>query len=187
VLQRKLKSERSPLSHGVTQRFSEISEALSEAIGAVKAISTELRPGVLDQLGLPAAIEWQCREFSRRSGIDCKFKIPGRKIILGAGVSTALFRVFQEALTNIARHAQATKVDVVFSVNKQGVSLTVSDNGRGIAQSELVAPDSLGLLGMRERMEAVGGEFSIAAGPAGKGTVVSAHVKARQNRRGKVK
>lgn len=186
VLQRRLESEKSSLSNSVTRRFTEISEALGEAIGAVKAISTELRPGVLDQLGLPAAIEWQCREFSRRSGIECEFKVPRRKIVLGADVSTALFRVFQEALTNVARHAQATKVTVVLSVDRKGLSLTVSDNGRGIAQSELVAPDSLGLLGMRERMEAIGGEFSIVAAP-GKGTVVSTRAKARKAGRGKVK
>lgn len=179
VLQRTLKSEKSGLSSGAMRRFTEIGDALGETIGAVKAISTELRPGVLDQLGLPAAIEWQCREFSRRSGVDCEFKIPRRKIVLGADDSTALFRVLQEALTNVARHAQATKVTVVLSVGKNGVLLTVTDNGRGITEEEINAPNSLGLLGMRERVESIGAEFSIEGTP-GKSTVVSVRTKTRK-------
>ncbi|HKP36495.1 MAG TPA: PAS domain S-box protein, partial [Pyrinomonadaceae bacterium] len=178
-LQKTLKSGSSRISTSVTRRFTEITEILGDTIGAVKAIATELRPGVLDQLGLPAAIEWQCREFTRRSGIACDFKVPRRKLVLDPEVSTALFRVLQEALTNVARHSEATRATTVLSAGKLGASLTVSDNGRGITQDEINAPDSLGLLGMRERMETIGGELSIDGKP-GKGTVVSARTHGRK-------
>lgn len=186
VLRRALKSEKSGISSSITRRFTEIDESLGETIGAIKTISTELRPGVLDQLGLPAAIEWQCQEFSRRSGVKCEARIPRRKIALDADVSTALFRILQEALTNVARHAQATKVAVTLSVGRNEVSLTISDNGRGITQPEIEAPDSLGLLGMRERLESIDGELSIKGSP-GKGTVISALAKARQKRKARTR
>ena len=178
-LRRNLKSEHSRVSTSVARRFTEINEVLGNTIGAVKAIATELRPGVLDQFGLPAAIEWQCQQFSRRSGIACEFKVPRRKLVLGPEVSTALFRILQEALTNITRHSKATKATIVLSAGKPGTSLTVSDNGKGITQEEIDAPDSLGLLGMRERMETVGGRFSIAGKP-GKGTVICASANDRK-------
>jgi PAS domain S-box-containing protein len=170
-LQRTLESESSHSGTIVVQRFTEINELLGNTIDAVKAISTELRPGVLDQFGLPAAIEWQCREFSRRSKIACESKVPRHKLMLSAEASTALFRVLQEALTNIALHSKATKAAIVLSAAKPGASLTVSDNGRGITPDEIKAPDSLGLLGMRERVETIGGKFSIDGKP-GQGTVI---------------
>ncbi len=170
-LRRTLTSENARLSTNAKRRFTEINEVLGDTIGAVKAIATELRPGVLDQFGLSAAIEWQCQEFSRRSGIACELKIPRRTPVLDPEVSTALFRVLQEALTNIAQHSKATKAMIMLSVRKPGVSLTVSDNGRGITKDEISAPGSLGLLGMRERVETIGGEFSIEGRPR-KGTVI---------------
>lgn len=164
VLRRTLEEEGFQIRPTVARRFAEISDLLGETIGAVKAIATELRPGVLDQFGLAAAIEWQCREFSRRSGIACETKVP-RNLVLDSEVSTALFRVLQEALTNIAQHSKARRATVVLSVRKDRASLTVSDDGRGIRPEEINAPDSLGLLGMRERVESIGGEFSIAGKP----------------------
>ena len=164
-------------SGAIVERFAEINKQLTETIGAVKAISTELRPGVLDKFGLAAAIDWQCHEFSRRTGIRCEFKIPRAKLNLSAESATALFRILQEALTNISRHAEATEVKVFLRIGKQAVSLTISDNGRGITNEQISAPGSLGLLGMRERAESIGGSLSVESTPQ-KGTVVRVRTKA---------
>jgi PAS domain S-box-containing protein len=175
VLQKELKAGNSFVNAAAVRRFKEIHESLANSIATVKAISTELRPGVLDKLGLPAAIEWQCREFSRRSRIKCDFKTSRRAPQLGDEAATALFRILQEALTNIARHSKAKKANVVLSAGKRGTTLTISDNGRGITPEEISAPDALGLLGMRERAGSIGGEFSI-DGKRGKGTVIRVQV-----------
>ncbi len=177
VVQKELGKNGSPPNSAIVERFVEINKQLTETIGAVKAISTELRPGVLDKFGIAAAIEWQCREFSRRTGIKCEFKPPRVKLDLPAESSTALFRILQEALTNISRHAQATEVKIFLRLGKHSVSLTIIDNGRGITREEINAPQSLGLLGMRERAEAVGGSFSIDGTPH-QGTVVCVHTNA---------
>lgn len=166
-----LKSRSSSTTTVLARRFNDINAVLNDTIEAVKAIATELRPGVLDKLGLPAAIEWQCQEFSRRSGIECGFKMPRRKLAINPEVSTTLFRILQEALTNIARHAEATKAAISLAVEKRALTLTISDNGRGITEQEIRAPDSLGILGMRERLESIGGKFSIEGVP-GQGTKV---------------
>jgi PAS domain S-box-containing protein len=161
----------------VSERFAEINQQLTDTIGAVKAISTELRPGVLDKFGLAAAIDWQCRAFSRRTGIRCEFKIPRAKLKLAPESSTGLFRILQEALTNIARHAQATEVKIFLRIGKHDVSLTIADNGRGITPEEISAPESLGLLGMRERAESIGGSFLVERKPQ-MGTMVRIRTKA---------
>jgi PAS domain S-box-containing protein len=177
VLQKEAGKNGSQPNGAIVERFTEINKRLTETIGAVKGISTELRPGVLDKFGLAAAIEWQCREFSRRTGIKSEFKIPRAKLNLPAESSTALFRILQEALTNIARHADATEVKVFLRGGKHNASLTITDNGKGITREELSAPASLGLLGMRERAESIGGTFSVEGMPK-KGTIVSVRAKA---------
>jgi PAS domain S-box-containing protein len=176
LVQKELGQNGSKPKSEIAERFADINKQLSETIGAVKAISTELRPGVLDKFGLGAAIEWQCREFSRRTGIKSEFKAPRAKLDLPAEASTALFRILQESLTNISRHAQATEVQVVLHIGKDDVSLRIIDNGRGITSEEIKAPQSLGLLGMRERAESIGGSFSVESTPP-QGTVVSVHTK----------
>jgi PAS domain S-box-containing protein len=177
VVQKELGQNGTKPNSAIAERFADINKQLTETIGTVKAISTELRPGVLDKFGLGAAIEWQCREFSRRTGIKSECKVPRAKLDLPAESSTALFRILQESLTNISRHAQATEVKVFLNVDKDEVSLTVVDNGRGITREEINAPQSLGLLGMRERAESIGGGFSVESAPP-QGTVVSVHAKA---------
>ena len=172
VVQRELGKNGSRPSTEIFERFAEINKQLTDTIGAVKAISTELRPAVLDKFGLAAAIEWQCREFSRRSGVKCEFKTPRIKLDLSPDKSTAFFRILQEALTNIARHAHAKQVKITLRKDKRAVSMTISDNGRGITQEQINAPASLGLLGMRERAESVGGSFSVEGTPRN-GTSVS--------------
>jgi signal transduction histidine kinase len=148
---------------------------LEEAIRAVKNLSTELRPGVLDKFGLAAAAEWQCEEFENRTGIRCTLRQPQQKFRLSNALSTALFRILQEGLTNVARHSDASQADVELDLNQGQIALTINDNGRGITKAELAAPDSLGLLGMRERIESLGGSFSV--GPRSpRGTTIVASV-----------
>jgi PAS domain S-box-containing protein len=176
IVQQDLRQNGSKPNSAIVERFAEINKQLTETISAVKAISTELRPGLLDKFGLAAAIDWQCREFSRRTGLRCEFKIPRTKLNLPAESSTALFRILQEALTNVSQHAQATEVKVFLRIGKHDVLLTITDNGKGIAPEEMSAPVSLGLLGMRERAESIGGSFSIESIPQ-KGTAVRIRTK----------
>jgi signal transduction histidine kinase len=144
-------------------------------ISAVRRISSELRPSVLDDLGLAEAIEWQARQFQARTGIICHCKCSVEDIDLNQEQSTAVFRIFQEALTNILRHAQATRVDVAMKKEAGEFVLTISDNGRGITEGDKSRLQSLGLLGMRERAHLIGGEIDI-TGVEGKGTVVTVRV-----------
>jgi len=176
IVQQDLRQNGSKPNSAIVERFAEINKQLTETISAVKAISTELRPGLLDKFGLAAAIDWQCREFSRRTGLRCEFKIPRTKLNLPAESSTALFRILQEALTNVSQHAQATEVKVFLRIGKHDVLLTITDNGKGIAPEEMSAPVSLGLLGMRERAESIGGSFSIESIPQ-KGTALRIRTK----------
>jgi len=176
IVQQDLRQNGSKPNSAIVERFAEINKQLTETISTVKAISTELRPGLLDKFGLAAAIDWQCREFSRRTGLRCEFKIPRTQLNLPAESSTALFRILQEALTNVSQHAQATEVKVFLRIGKHDVLLTITDNGKGIAPEEMSAPVSLGLLGMRERAESIGGSFSIESIPQ-KGTAVRIRTK----------
>ncbi len=152
-----------------------IASLINNAILTVRKISTELRPGLLDAVGLLAAIEWQAREFEKRAGIKCRLKLPSVSISLDQNRSIAIFRIFQEILTNVARHSQATEVIVNIEEQNAFLILEAKDNGRGIRASEFSNPKSLGLLGMRERALLLGGEVSI-RGVQGKGTTVSLRV-----------
>lgn len=144
---------------------------IDHAVETVQRISGELRLGQLDVLGLPAAIEWQLQEFSRLTAIRCRATRLDEVAGLSDMPKTAFFRILQEALTNIARHADATRVTVQLRAGPKSVILTVRDNGRGISPAEQSDPSSLGLLGMRERAELAGGTFAI-SGKAGRGTTV---------------
>jgi signal transduction histidine kinase len=126
---------------------------------------------VLDDLGLVAAIEWQAREYQSRTGIKCETCLELGEVEVDPERSTALFRIFQEILTNVARHARATRVEAILRKAGSDVLLEVKDNGRGITRGELAGKKSLGLLGMRERALILGGEVEI-RGAAGKGTTV---------------
>ena len=148
---------------------------LDTTIDTVRRISSELRPGVLDDLGLVAAIEWQGGQFYKRTGIDCKFREGLESIDLSREQATAIFRVFQEVLTNVIRHAEATRVEVKMSEANSQFVLEVRDNGRGISESERQNTRSLGLLGMQERVQLIGGDIEI-SGSKGKGTVVVVRV-----------
>src|ERR1044071_4436213 len=159
----------------IALRLKEMSHLLDETLTSVKNLSAELRPGVLDKFGLAAAVEWQCQEFARRTGLSCGSHLPKDEAALNAAHSTALFRILQEALTNVARHAGAKSVHVGLHVAHRLSTLIVRDDGRGITEEELAAPTSLGLLGMRERVETLGGSLEVGKGPTG-GTVVKAQI-----------
>jgi PAS domain S-box-containing protein len=136
-------------------------QQVDQTVKSVREIATALRPGVLDELGLAAAIEWQARDFEKRSGIRCDCSMPAAPIPIGPDEATAVFRIFQEMLTNVARHAEATAIRVRLSIVKGWLALSVHDNGRGISASAQAGNDSLGLLGMRERAAQCGGTFTI--------------------------
>jgi PAS domain S-box-containing protein len=148
-----------------------IGQAVDETVRTVRAIATRLRPGLLDDLGLAAALEWQAEEFQKRSGILCSLAPPAKDPPVNRDQATALFRIFQEILTNVARHAQATKVWVHLGEEDQAIELEVEDNGVGIKDTQLAKRHSLGLLGMRERAAAFGGTVEIAGVP-NQGTIV---------------
>jgi two-component system sensor histidine kinase UhpB len=141
-------------------------------VNTVRRIASDLRPAVLDVLGLEEAIEWQAQQFKEQTGIAVHCENPRDHVALNPEQSTAIFRIFQEALTNIRRHAGATRVDVTMLVNAREFVLKVSDNGRGITEEEKSGQPSIGLLGMRERAHGIGGEI-VVAGIGGKGTTVT--------------
>ena len=158
------------------ERIRSTLQLANSLIQSVRRISTELRPGILD-LGLAAALEWQAQEFQTRTGIQCKLRLPAQAVV-APNVSTALFRIFQEALTNIARHAKATRIDVVLQKQRGGLVLLIRDNGRGFDQADPAVSKSLGLLGMQERAVSLGGRVNISSAP-GKGTRVTAWIPLR--------
>jgi two-component system sensor histidine kinase UhpB len=141
-------------------------------IAEVQRLASELRPGLLDDLGLVAAIEWQCQDFERRSGIRCLCEASFDEIKISPSRATAAFRICQEALINIARHARATFVRVLVKESGDDVLIEVQDNGQGIPAEKVNEAGSLGLLGMKERSMAIGGRLEIAGWP-GKGTTVT--------------
>jgi PAS domain S-box-containing protein len=157
------------------QSIDGIMSRVDETIQSVRRISTELRPGILDHLGLTAAVEWAAEEFQERTGIQCRVGLPGTNPAIDSERATALFRILQETLTNIARHAGATRASIDLSQQGGTVSLEVRDNGRGIGADQISGSASLGILGMRERTALLGGEFII-TGDRGSGTTVRVDV-----------
>jgi PAS domain S-box-containing protein len=148
---------------------------VDSTINVVRRIASELRPSILDDLGLAEAIEWQTQQFQARTGIECRCDCSLQSIPLGEQLSTAVFRIVQEALTNILRHAHATRVSVAIREENGTLVLKVSDNGRGITPAEVSNKKSLGLLGMRERARLIGGHVDI-AGIEGCGTTLRVRV-----------
>jgi signal transduction histidine kinase len=148
---------------------------VDRTIEAIHRISLDLRPALLD-LGLVAALEWQVGEFARQSGVEALFSANQREVDLDNDQATALFRIAQEALTNIAKHAHATKVSVKLARLRQHVSLKISDNGQGIRPADRAKPASFGLRGMAERARALGGTLTLSHATGG-GTVVSIKIK----------
>jgi len=159
----------------VHEKTRAMSTHIDETIQTVRRIATELRPGILDDLGLVAAIEWQAQEFQKRTGIECVVTSDLKETILDQDLNTAFFRIFQETLTNIIRHAQASRVEVHLQQEESTLVLEVKDNGRGISEAELNDTRSIGVLGMRERAALLQGEFQITGVP-GQGTTVTVRI-----------
>lgn len=156
-------------------RLHDSTALVDETIAHVRRIATELRPGVLDVTGLQGGIEWLTQEFSSRVGIPCTATLTPGELPASSDVTVALFRICQEALTNVARHAGATQVEVVLERAAGALVLTVRDNGRGIAPSELAGLGALGVLGMRERVHGFGGCVTISGAPK-QGTTLTVEI-----------
>jgi len=158
-----------------------LSAHIDATIQTVRRIATELRPGILDHLGLIAALEWQANEFQIRTGIKCDVRSDLHEPALTADLATAFFRIFQETLTNVIRHAGATHVIVHLKEAAGRIILEVKDNGRGISPDEITNPRSMGLLGMKERAALLGGSFKIGLTSGGKGTLVTVSIPYRRS------
>jgi signal transduction histidine kinase len=163
----------------IVQRTAAIGLAIDKIINSVRRISSGLRPEVLDEIGLSAAVEWQAREFSRRTGIRCSVEVDPAFTNPDRERSTAVFRVLQELLTNVARHANATRVNVSLSEGEV-IHLRVEDNGRGIEKDKFEHARSLGFMGLRERVLAFGGTIEV-EGREGEGTTARVSIPNRVN------
>ena len=164
-----------PTSVTAVDRLQSLVGLADIGIATVKRISARLRPATLDHLGLAEAARWEAQTFKARTGIRCQVRSNRRQTRLSSEQQTALFRILQEALNNVVRHAGASSVQVAIRESDDAVEFRVQDNGRGITAGQAAAPGSIGLLGMKERAALIGGVFSI-TGKRGKGTVVSVHV-----------
>jgi signal transduction histidine kinase len=156
----------------VDEKMAAMARVIEEALKNLHAVTAELRPVILDDFGLAAAIEWQVEEFRERSGIACRMESNGFEPDLPKDQAAALFRIFQETLTNIMRHARADDVLVRLAAHEGDVLLEVRDNGRGITAAEIDDPKSFGLLGMRERLYPWNGRVTFEGRP-GEGTCVT--------------
>ena len=160
-----------PLRHPLRRKTDQMAGLIDQMVDKVRTLATELRPAVLDSLGLSAAVEWAVRQFAERTGIECTLDLP-QPVRIDAERSTDVFRILQEALTNVARHARASRVDVHLRATLEELVLEVHDNGRGIRDREIDDPQAFGLVGMRERVLPWGGEVGVRTAPQG-GTSVT--------------
>jgi len=170
----------SPTIADVRKRIISMTGLIESTINTVRRISSELRPGVLDDLGLVAAIEWQAQQFQRRTGLKLHWETDLDNAEVSRDGATAVFRIFQEVLTNILRHSRAKNIYVKLFEIDQSLELEVTDDGRGITDDEQQNTRSLGLLGMKERALLVEGEVSI-KGAQGKGTRVLVRIPLSQD------
>ncbi len=148
-------------------------ELADETITSVQKIASELRPGILDRLGLAAAVEAEAQTFATRTGVTCHCSVPDETPAIPQDRAIATFRIFQEIMTNIARHAHATEVQIQLQSSATVLELEVADNGVGLAEEHFTNPKSFGLLGMTERAEILGGQIEFGKRPSGSGTVVT--------------
>ena len=154
------------------EKIQYMTDLTDKTIQKAKKMYTELRPSVLNHLGLGSAIKWQAEEFQEQTGIKCEVTIYPKEIALDWERSTSAFRIFQEALTNVAHHSDATKVQVKLGVIKSKLELVVKDNGKGIKDKQLTSPESYGIMEMRERAGFLEGTLDI-KGVQNKGTTLS--------------
>ena len=171
LLANKLNKNQEPLK----EKIKSLSNMIDASVESVQKISSKLRPGILDELGLIAAIEWQAEEFEKLTSIKCSLVLPKEEMKLEKNKSTAIFRIFQEALTNIARHSQATKAAISLLIHQSNIYLEILDNGKGITLEQIKDFKSLGIHGMEERAMVFGGQVYF-EGVAGKGTIVKVEI-----------
>jgi two-component system sensor histidine kinase UhpB len=171
MLSRRLPPEQPQLA----EKAAYVDSLVDRTIDAVHRISLDLRPSMLD-FGIVAALEWQIREFEQQMGIACSFSCNEKEIALSLDHATALFRIFQEALTNIAKHARASRVVVRLQRQQEEICLAITDNGTGIAAADRAKPKSFGLRGMSERAQALGGTLALSGAPGG-GTIVTIRIR----------
>jgi PAS domain S-box-containing protein len=160
-----------PEEQEMIEKMKQADQLLLETMRSVRKIATQLRPSILDNLGLVSALEWQSREFEKNFGIRCIFESLLEEPDFSTKQSNALFRIYQEALTNIARHAGATQVDAVLSQEEASIVLEIRDNGKGFRMEDMPDKKTLGLSGMRERALMIDGDFQMESAP-GKGTYI---------------
>ncbi len=171
-----------PSRRARARRFQAILKLIDDAIQSVRKIATELRPGILDDLGLVAAMEWAAQELAARTGAKCTLDLPREDPVTEPEAATAMYRILQEALTNIARHAEATEFSVRLGEESGLVRLEVRDNGKGFQEARLPAGGSLGIVGMRERALLLGGRLTIVSAP-GEGATLTAWIPGRRDKR----
>jgi signal transduction histidine kinase len=156
----------------VQQKISETIQLIDGTVKTVRRIATELRPSILDDLGLVAAMEWQSSELEKRFEISCKFTSNLPVVNVHTDMATGLFRIYQECLTNVIRHAEATEVNAFLEAQPDQVVLTITDNGKGFDPADIVNKKTLGLLGMKERASLMGGEYSIESVPGDGASII---------------
>ncbi len=164
--------DRPEIRRQLQEQIASLGSLADSTTGRIRALCTELRPAVLDDLGLVAAIEWQTGEFQKRTHIRCETNLKEKHVVASSDQATALFRIFQEILTNVARHSQASKVRVLLKTEGANLVLEVKDNGRGIEPEQMAGTGSLGLLGMQERATVLGGKVDIHS-QKGRGTTIT--------------
>jgi len=158
--------------NSIKSQAESLERQIDGAIQAVRNICTRLRPSVLMHFGLSAAIEWYLEDFQKRTGLKSRSYIDVDIPVGETELSLVLFRIMQEAMTNILRHAQATEADIVLAVRGEDVVLTIRDNGKGITRDQLTKPQSFGIIGIRERVRFWGGTSTFEGEPA-RGTTVT--------------
>lgn len=169
-----------PAETAYNEKLMQVSEIVEETIKNVRRISASLRPKLLDQLGFLPAIEWQMKEFERRTRIKCDMDIENEEIKLNPIASSTLFRIFQESLTNIARHSGATRAALSFDSSTDKLTMIIKDNGSGISGDYKNKRHSLGIVGMQERAQSLGGVLEIDKYPGG-GTQVIVNIPLKRN------
>jgi signal transduction histidine kinase len=164
-----------PKQQPLQEKIGSLSALVTTLIQSVQRISDELRPGVLEELGLVKTLKSEAREFKEHTGIPCTFETNMGKAKFDRVGSVAIFRIAQGALTNIARHANASRAMIALMKRNNDLILTVNDNGKGIAKKRVLSSDSLGIIGMRERALALDGLLSL-RGSTGKGTTLTVRI-----------
>lgn len=161
----------------IREKIKELGQIILEVIHSLRKIKAELRPKVLDEFGLVAALEWESEAFQSKTGLSCRFRAEPDQMTVAPNVGTELFRIFQEILANVAAHAKARRVQVELRQDAKRVTLQVQDDGRGITAEQIASAKSIGVLELRERAKALGGEIHISGSPRG-GTSVTVSVPA---------